>query len=262
MSGTLTAYESAVAELRRNPDQWKAFESRGNCVTLAGPGSGKTKVLTSKMARMLREDVRSPRGVACVTYNNECARELERRLDHLGVADHSNIFIGTVHSFCLRFVVRSLAALVGIEVPHPVVVASEAVQRQLFDEAMSAVGVRAEGFRTDFDRFRRTALDRTEGVDGWEAGDGGLTDVCIEYERLLRSRGRIDFDDIVLLAVRAIEASEVVRRCLRAQFPVLLVDEYQDLGVPLHRLVLRLCLGAGVRLFAVGDPDQSIYGFT
>src|SRR5581483_7395796 len=57
------------------------------------------------------------------------------------------------------------------------------------------------------------------------------------------------------------EAHDWVRRCIRARFPILAVDEYQDLGVPLHRIVMALCFGAGVRLFAVGDPDQSIYGF-
>src|SRR3546814_8474259 len=66
-------------------DLWEAYESTGNCVMLAGPGSGKTKTLTVKLARMLCEDVEAPRGIACITFNNECARELENRLDALGV---------------------------------------------------------------------------------------------------------------------------------------------------------------------------------
>jgi len=72
----------------------------------------------------------------------------------------------------------------------------------------------------------------------------------------------IDFEDMVLIGLRLIESHRWVRRALRAKFPVLVVDEYQDLGVPLHRIVQSLCFRAGVRLFAVGDPDQSIYGFT
>jgi superfamily I DNA/RNA helicase len=68
---------------------------------LAGPGSGKTKTLTVKLARTLCEDVQEPRGVACITYNNECARELERRLDALGIAPDGRVFIETVHSFSL-----------------------------------------------------------------------------------------------------------------------------------------------------------------
>jgi DNA helicase II / ATP-dependent DNA helicase PcrA len=262
MSSTVAGYRGAVDELKRNAEQWTAFESKGNCVTLAGPGSGKTKVLTAKLARMLLEDVRSPRGAACVTFNNECARELERRLALLGMADRPNVFVGTLHSFCLRFVIRSLGRFLGGEVPLPIRIASERVQRKAFDDAVAAMRIRGEDLRLDLDRFRRTAIDRVVGRDGWEPGDGGLTDLCLEYERRIRGSGHIDFDDIVLLSVRAVEGNEFVRRCLRARFPILLVDEYQDLGVPLHRLVLQLCFASGVRLFAVGDPDQSIYGFT
>lgn len=258
----MSAYHQVVQELRSNPAQWRAFESARHCVTLAGPGSGKTKVLTAKLARVLRDDVRAPRAVACLTYNNECVRELGRRLGSLGVGQSPGMFVGTLHAFCLRYVLGPLGPVVGLDVPHPLLVASERVQAVALKKAMAAVGVNAQGFRTELDRFRRTAIDRREGQDGWEVGDRGLTDVCVEYERLLREQGRVDFDDIVLLSLRAIEDSETARRSIRARFPVLFVDEYQDLGAPLHRMVMALCFRAGVRLFAVGDPDQSIYGFT
>src|SRR5947209_3809409 len=94
-------YRIAADDFWDNPGQWQAYESKGHCVVLAGPGSGKTKTLTVKMARILAEDVRPPRGVACITYSNECARELRRRLRLLGVEERPNVFIGTVHSFCL-----------------------------------------------------------------------------------------------------------------------------------------------------------------
>jgi DNA helicase-2/ATP-dependent DNA helicase PcrA len=98
-------YLDAADELRDNPGQWQAYESKGHCAVLAGPGSGKTKTLTIKMARMLSEDVQEPRGVACITYNSECAGELRRRLVRLGVREGRNIFIGTIHSFCLKHVI-------------------------------------------------------------------------------------------------------------------------------------------------------------
>ena len=82
------------------------------------------------------------------------------------------------------------------------------------------------------------------------------------YERLLRARGMIDFDDMILMGVKLLESHCWVRRVLHARFPIIVVDEYQDLGIPLHRIVRTLCCRAGSRLFAVGDPDQSIYGFT
>src|SRR5262249_45427239 len=78
-------YLGAAQDLRPNAGQWDAYNSKGHCVVLAGPGSGKTKTLTIKLARMLAEDVEEPRGIACVTYNTECARELEQRLAALGV---------------------------------------------------------------------------------------------------------------------------------------------------------------------------------
>src|SRR6266567_3275268 len=98
-------YRVAAQELRRNREQWQAYESKGHCVVLAGPGSGKTKTLTIKMARMLAEDVKAPRGIACITYSNECARELRRRLQDLGVEEDDRVFIGTIHSFSLKNIV-------------------------------------------------------------------------------------------------------------------------------------------------------------
>lgn len=94
-------YLRAAESLRRNPGQWAAYNSTGHCVVLAGPGSGKMKTLTVKMARILAEDIQEPRGVACITYNNECARELSVRLDALGVQRRNRVFIGTLHSFAL-----------------------------------------------------------------------------------------------------------------------------------------------------------------
>jgi DNA helicase-2/ATP-dependent DNA helicase PcrA len=81
------------------------------------------------------------------------------------------------------------------------------------------------------------------------------------YEADLRRRGLIDFDDMPLLAFRMIQAHPWIQQSLCARFPILFIDEYQDLGHALHELVLKLCFEAGIRLFAVGDGDQSIYAF-
>lgn len=77
----------AAELLRNNPGQWKAYNSTGNCVILAGPGSGKTHTLSIKLARVLAEDIHPPRNIACITYNNSAARELKKRLSRLGVED-------------------------------------------------------------------------------------------------------------------------------------------------------------------------------
>src|SRR5690554_4020045 len=86
-----TAYLVQAEELRDNNQQWAAYESEWHCVVLAGPGSGKTKTLVLKLARILAEDVRAPRGVSCITYSQECARELTRRLELLGLRESSRL---------------------------------------------------------------------------------------------------------------------------------------------------------------------------
>ena len=256
------AYWRAVEELRGNPGQWQAYNADRHCVVLAGPGSGKTKTLTVKIAKLLIETIREPRGLACITYNAECARELRTRLERLGVHESEHVFIGTVHSFCLKRVVVPYARLARLALPQEFRVALPSEQEALFARAV-AIEISADEppwrWRTLSEEYRRTHLDRHAAE--WQ-DDEQLAALVTRYERLLRGRGMIDFDDMVLLGQRLIESHRWVRRALRAKFPVVMVDEYQDLGVPLHRIVANLCFRAGSRLFAVGDPDQSIYGFT
>src|ERR1017187_7915380 len=128
-------YITAAEELRENPAQWQAYESKGHCVVLAGPGSGKTKTLTIKMARMLAEDVQAPRGIACITYNAECAGELKRRLERLAVHESRNVFVGTIHSFCLKNVVLPYGRLAGLDIPDNVTIALPSDQTRLFEAA-------------------------------------------------------------------------------------------------------------------------------
>ena len=253
-------YKRAAEELRPNPRQWEAYESQGNCVVLAGPGSGKTKTLTIKLARMLAEDVRPPRGIACITYSTECARELERRLGRLGVSEAPNLFIGTVHSFCLTNVLLPYAKMAGLELPQPWSVAGENQQQIVFQDALMTVfGPGRRPSRLQMDSHRRTHLDR--GAGDW-ASEPDLARLVEVYEQKLHDQNLIDFDDMMLSGLKLIEGHAWIRKVLKARFPILVVDEYQDLGVPLHRIVLSLCFEASIRLLAVGDPDQSIYGFT
>lgn len=261
-SPTTPPYLLAAEALRKNKGQWQAYESAGNCVILAGPGSGKTKTLTIKMARMLAEDVRSPRGIACITYNNQCARELRRRLEVLGVEDGRRAAIGTLHSFCLQHIALPYARLAGIELPDPPNVATNAERSDLLADAVRKVKGADEnpaGWSYRCDLYRRTHLDRD--APEWRGDDQDTAEVVETYEERLFKAGLIDFETMVNLGLRLVEGFEWVRRGLRARFPILVVDEYQDLGRSLHRIVLCLCFKAGMRLVAVGDPDQSIYGF-
>lgn len=261
MNTAKPAYLVAAEDLRGNEDQWSAYESTGNCAILAGPGSGKTKTITVKIARLLAETVRRPQRIACITFSNACVGELRSRLNKLGVDDGNRILISTVHSFCLTELVLPYAAMAGVAVPASLKVATPAESRRLFGAAYNSVcgGNPSSSFRTSCDKLRRTIPDRDS--DEWKAWTTRETRVVKAYEGLLLARGLIDFDGIVLAGLELIEKHEWVRSAIRAKYPVVVIDEYQDLGLPLHRIVLAL-LDAGGRIIAVGDPDQSIYGFT
>lgn len=256
------AYLAAAEELRPNDDQWQAYESQANCVVLAGPGSGKTKVITTKIARLLTEDLRAPRRLACITYSNACVGELRARLRKLGVADDGRLVLSTVHSFCLTELVLPYARIAGLSVPDPLVVAPPSQSRALFEKAYKQIHHNnpPRWFRVEFDRVRRTVLDRSG--KQWKEWPGTETQIVEVYENLLLSEGVVDFDGLVLTGLQLIENFDWVRRCVRAKYPIIVIDEYQDLGLPLHRMVVYLMKKAGVRIIAVGDPDQSIYGFT
>ena len=255
-------YIKAAEELRANEGQWRAYESEKNCVILAGPGSGKTKTVTIKIARLLEEELRRPQRLACITYSNECVRELRGRLNSLGVDDRTRILVSTIHSFALTEIVMPYASMAGIAVPSPIVVASPSKSFALFKAAYQNIMRTPPGkwFRTSLDKLRRTVPDKTS--DEWKASNAQQTAIIEEYERLLLEEGLIDFDGLVLAGLQAIENNEWVRKCLRAKFPIIVIDEYQDLGLPLHKMVCDLMNRAEVRIIAVGDPDQSIYGFT
>ncbi|RIZ40640.1 ATP-dependent helicase [Pseudomonas putida] len=261
MSASPLTYLTAAVELQENADQWTVYESTGNCVILAGPGSGKTKTITVKIARLLTEDVRWPQRIACITYSNACVGELRTRLNRLGVEDGKRIAISTVHSFCLTELVLPFAGLAKLRVPDPLAVATPEQSRRFFAAAYEAVhgGRMNSAFRTACDRLRRTIPDRNS-VE-WHSWTPRQTRVVEAYEDLLLANGLIDFDGLVLAGLELVERHSWVRQALRAKYPVVVIDEYQDLGLPLHRIILAL-LGDGVRIIAVGDPDQSIYGFT
>lgn len=256
-------YLSAAADLFSNTKQLQAYESTGNCVLLAGPGSGKTKTLTIKLARMLSEDVEEPRGIACITYNNECARELENRLAALGIAPSRRIFIGTVHSFSLTQILLPYAKVANIGLPDEFTVASSQQTKACLAAAHAKIiggPENPQNWDMRLCNHRRRFINRER--PEWKTLNPQLTRLAEAYETELRARGLIDFDDMPLLAVRALTTNKWLRTAMVAKFPILAVDEYQDLGLALHGMVMRLCFSAGMRLFAVGDVDQSIYGFT
>ena len=259
----MSALEQAREELRANDRQWEAFTSSGHCVVLAPPGSGKTKLLTTRLAEDLLTKIPRPHGAACITLTNAAADELERRLRALGVPRRSTLFVGTVHSFALARVIAPYARVAGRAELADALVATDEQRNACFRQALADVYAPHEDtryLRSTMDRRRRLMTDD----DTWEHVGPKVAQLIERYEEVLRRRGLIDFDDIVKSAVELVEAHQFIRRALAARFPNLYVDEYQDLAPGLDRLVRALCFDyvANADLFAVGDPDQSIYGWT
>ena len=109
----MSKLSESIAALRKNPKQWEAFQAHGHCVVLAAPGSGKTKLLTTRLASDLLTKIPRPHGAACITLTNPATDELRRRLQDLGVEHRSTLFVGTVHSFALRRIVLPFARIAG-----------------------------------------------------------------------------------------------------------------------------------------------------
>ena len=158
-------YLQAAEDLRPNSGQWDAYNSAGHCVVLAGPGSGKTKTLTVKLARMLSEDIERPRGLACVTYSNECARELELRLAALGIEPNRRVFVGTVHSFSLTQIVLPYAKTARLGIPDDFRVATIRQRKAALEVAYSRViggPDNPQNWDLSMTRHRRSILNREQ----------------------------------------------------------------------------------------------------
>jgi DNA helicase-2/ATP-dependent DNA helicase PcrA len=252
----MSALAKARDELRENERQWEAFTTEGHCVVLAPPGSGKTKLLTTRLASDLLTRIKRPHGAACITLTNAAADELERRLEALGVDRRSTLFIGTVHSFALTRIVLPFAAVAGYPELSSPQLASDRQVKAALDRAISEFyDERDRRYVDSTVRRLRKMMDSDE----WERAGGHISQVSQRFEQLLHDQGLIDFDDIVIR-----EGHEFVRRALAVRYPHLYIDEYQDLAPGLDRLVRALCFDytANAELFAVGDPYQSIYGWT
>lgn len=252
----------AIDELRSNKQQWKAFRTPGHCVVLAPPGSGKTKLLTTKLAYELACGViPPPQGAACITLTNEAADELRRRLRELGTRLGPNVFVGTVHSFALAAVVAPYARAAGRPELAESRLASDRETSAAFDRALAEI--RVFGYppdvRSDMNKARR--LGDYSGNS--ELGGPDTAALARRYEEILEERGLFDFNDLMRHAVSMIRGHQWLRRILVSTYPHLYVDEYQDLPPSLDELIRSLCFdeAANSTLFAVGDPDQAIYGF-
>lgn len=255
-----TTYLEKLNRIKKDQYQKAAFDSQNNTVVLAGPGSGKTTVLTLKAMHLLNGVITEPRGLACLTYSREAAREFTDRLNELGLVRGNNIFLGTVHSFCLTEILGKFSEVYSLNIPKPIRIASEKQRAKLFEMAKNNIGINDKYFKIE-----RMNCTRMLGISGVSSINVDIDEeaelIASEYEKLLNQAGFIDYETIIIESTKLLQEKSYVRECISAKYPWLLIDEYQDLGRPLHEMVLSLIDNTNIKFFAVGDPDQSIYGF-
>lgn len=258
----MSRLRQAMVELETNPAQWEAFRHDGHCVVLAPPGSGKTKLLTTKAVWLANNAIGPGRGLACITLTNSAAAELRTRIRWLGQSVGSTVVVGTVHAFAWSHIIRPFASAGGFSEWSKFALAPRNEANVAMREAIRRVfGPQADirYVESTVKRNRKLCLNEDE----WNATGADIRAVALEYHSLLRRSGYVDFDDVVEMAVHLVEEHSFVRTVLHARYPHLMIDEYQDLAPGLHRIVTALSLnGARTTLFAVGDPNQSIYGWT
>ena len=233
-----------------DPDQRRAATAGvGPVIVIAGPGSGKTRTLTQRIAHLLAAGA-TPGQVATVTFTNRAAAELRQRLEGLlpAAADLGPMLVGTFHRVALELLRQHDQVLPGVLV-------DPFEGRNLLGAALAEAGIKSSPARVQED----ISAAKAEGL-GPEAVEGELGQAYAAYQARLAAHRAWDFDDILLRLLDLLEGDTKVLAAITAQRHYWLVDEFQDVNQVQYRLV-RCLAGDGRGLFVIGDPDQAIYGF-
>ncbi len=242
-----------------NPEQKAAvLHDSGHLLVVAGPGTGKTRTLTHRIAYLIREDLAVPEAVLALTFTRKAAGEMRTRVAGLLAGRLAGrVLTTTFHGFCLELV-RSEALRLGL--PPGFSLCQERDAAQLAREVLRQAGAD----RRQSSRFLKALpLLRAEPVLGRDApaGDPEARQLLASYQSRLRGLGLLDLDDLEVESLRLFQTHPGVAAAWAARFPWVFVDEYQDTS-PLQAALLKALIRAGeARLFAIGDPNQAIYGF-
>ena len=246
---------------RLNPAQRDAVSaSPGPLLVVAGPGSGKTRVLTHRIAYLIQEMRVSPWHIMAVTFTNKAAREMEHRIEALLDGRPQGLNMGTFHAICARLLRREVDNLTHYQ--RDFVIFDTADQLQVVKGALGEL-------RLDDKKFPpakmlngiSTAKNDLITPDIYQATNyiGEVTRRVYEYYQLaLQTNNAMDFDDLLMQAVLLFDERPDVLARYQQRYEHILVDEFQDTNATQYRL-LRQLAGGGNNLFAVGDSDQSIY---
>ena len=246
-----------------NPDQLDAVVHRGGpLLVVAGAGSGKTRVLTHRIAHLIHEGVR-PTAILAITFTNKAADEMRRRVAELVGPVARAMWVSTFHSACVR-ILRANADLLGY--PRQFSIYDQADATRLTGYVIRDLGLDSKRF-TPRGVHGVISMWKNELVDPVQAAaqaqhifDRKHAEVFAEYQKRLQSAGAMDFDDLLTNTVALFKQHPDVLEQYRQRFEHILVDEYQDTNRPQNEIVLMLAGGHG-NVCVVGDTDQSVYRF-
>ena len=243
-----------------NPQQKKAVTiPPGPVLVLAGPGSGKTRVLTHRIAYLIGQLGISPFNVLAVTFTNKAAREMQSRVEKLLGGGMQGIWLGTFHSICAR-ILRRETAFLPIK-PNFVIFDDDdqegLVKRSIRELNLNEKLYRPAGIHGSISKAKNDLLI-PENYPTINYRDEVVKRIYARYQELLVANNAVDFDDLLLYTARLLEENSSVREKYARRFQQILVDEFQDTNQAQY-LLLRHLASVHHNLFVVGDEDQSIY---
>ena len=236
------------------------FHKDGPCLVIAGAGSGKTKVLTTRVANLIMEGVPSYQ-ILAITFTNKAAKEMKERI--LNMVSELDSFIGTFHSFGMR-IIRENVALLGMQRNFTILDTEDVtslIRKILKDKGYDPKEVSPYFVRSKISFIKNEMLSNAE-VEKYFIDDLEKIayEVYLEYNMRLKKNNSVDFDDLLRLPVELFLHHPEVLEMYQNRYRYILIDEYQDTNEVQYKLV-KLLASKRKNLFVVGDPDQSIYQF-
>jgi len=245
------------------PQKTAVLTTEGPLLILAGAGTGKTKVLISRIAHLVTTQKAWPAEILAVTFTNKAAQEMRERIEHLLGLSTKGLWIGTFHSISAR-ILRTYAHLVGLSESFTILDSDEQLRliRQILgSQYMDDRKENAKKFLYSIEKFKdRALLPKDIPGTGATAEEKSYQQIYSLYQERLKTLNAVDFSDLLLHTLTIFRTHPEVCERFQNQFKYIMVDEYQDTNV-LQYLWLRILASSHGNLCCVGDDDQSIYGW-
>ena len=230
----------------------------GPCLVLAGAGSGKTRVITHKIGRLIHAGLAADR-IAAITFTNKAAAEMRERASQLVGRDAKKVLICTFHALGVRLL-REDGAVLGLKKQFSILDTDD-ITSLLKDCGGTTDAATARGWQWTISAWKSAGLNAAQALaQASDENERVAATIMARYEERLTAYQSVDFDDLISLPLKLLSEHEDVRARWQKKMGHVLVDEYQDTNATQYEL-LKLLVGERARLTAVGDDDQSIYGW-